>query len=97
MTLVARNGLGVPIDAMSLEVVVFDQDGLVDRFLLFEFGRLTVGKTRVVPFDLQNTRCEGISRILINDMVSCETAELDPGDCMSALSVSSRQPVDFGL
>lgn len=97
VTFVATNRMGVELEAASYEVVVFDQDHLVDQILLLEFGRLPKGKTRVVQFDLEAPSCARISRILVNDARECQGPGLEVEDCLDALEVSSRQPVEFGL
>ena len=97
VSFVATNNMGVSLEAVSFEVVVFDQDQLVDRILLLEFGELPIGKTRVVQFDLDSASCDQFSRLLINDAARCEGSQLEPRDCVEALQASSRQPVTFGL
>lgn len=97
VSFVATNNLGTSLEAISFEVVVFDQERLVDRILLLEFGRLPIGKTRVVQFDLENASCDRFSRLLINDAAQCEGGQLEPRDCLEALETTSRQPVAFGL
>jgi hypothetical protein len=97
VSFVATNNLETSLEAISFEVVVFDQNSLVDRILVMEFGRLPIGKTRVVQFDLESASCDRFSRILINDVVRCEAGSLEPMDCVEALRTSSRQPVALGL
>ena len=97
LTYVATNDTGTELDAMSYEVAVFDGAGVVTRLLILEFGTLPAGKTKVVQFDLTQTTCGDISRVLVNTVAECSAAEGADPDCLSALVTSSRQDIDFGL
>ncbi|MFD0979476.1 hypothetical protein [Tropicimonas aquimaris] len=97
MTYVARNATGTDLDAISFEVAVFDASDIVSRLLILEFGALTDGKTKVVQFDLADQPCEGINRLLINNVTECSATEGEAPDCMAVLNASSRTDVGFGL
>ena len=97
LTFVAENGLGTALDATSYEVAVFDGDGVVDRLLILEFGALDADKTKVVQFDLSDTTCPAISRILVNDVAECTAADGSEPACMDGLALSSRTDIQFDL
>ncbi len=94
---IARNGTDVPLDKTSYEVVVFDADKKVSQFLILEFGKLPVGKTKVVQFDLAGQPCAQISRLLINDVSECTSGGKEVGVCMDALKTDTRTDIDFGV
>jgi len=94
-TFIARNALPVRLDAIAFEVVLFDADGRVDRLLVLDFGSLAPDKTRVRQFELQDARCDGISRVLVNDAV-CRGVGVEPHICIERLETSTRAPVEFG-
>lgn len=71
LTYVATNASPTDLDQASYEVAVFDANGIVTRLLVLEFGALPSGKTRVVQFDVPETACNGLSRILSNGPVEC--------------------------
>lgn len=71
LTYVATNTAAGDLDQASYEVAVFDAQGIVTRLLVLEFGALPSGKTRVVQFDVPQTACNSISRILSNGPVDC--------------------------
>lgn len=73
------------IDALVVETVLFDGAGAVSLLTLFDFGALPPRKFRVRQFDLPQTDCTDISRILFNGIDSCEGAA-----CPGALSATSR-------
>lgn len=98
LTYVGVNGTDVSLERTEYEVAIFDAEGTVDRLLLLKFGALVPGKTRILQFELPQTQCADISRIVINDVSACtEAGGADSGACMSALSPSSRTPIQFGI
>ncbi len=94
---VAFNGTGMLLDKASFDVFIFDGDGRVGQSLVFQFGRLTDGKTKVVQFDLAGETCEGISRLLINDIRECVAGGQESTICIDALRTTTRTPIAFGL
>ncbi len=97
LTYVAINKTGLVLDKTAYEVVVFDKDGGVSQFLILEFGKLLIGKTKVVQFDLKENKCTDISRLLINEVSECEADGKPVPDCMDALMPKSRTDIGFGL
>ncbi|MEF2070129.1 hypothetical protein [Consotaella aegiceratis] len=94
---VVHNGLPGALERAAFEVVLFNKDGLIDRLLVLDFGALAQDKTKVREFDLKDTDCGTLSRVLLNDVAACEGADEADGGCMAALQVSSRAQVGFGL
>lgn len=97
MSFLFRNDLAAEIGDLALEVVFFNADGLVERFFVLKSGRLPRGKSRVRQFDMPQITCDGISRILVNDVAACEGEALTPQSCLDALNVTSRGKIAFGL
>lgn len=96
LTYVATNSTGVGLAKTSYEVAIFDADGRVSNLLVLEFGQLPIAKTKVVQFDLKDNACGNISRIVVNNLAECESAEGSHDFCMSALITSSRTEIQFG-
>lgn len=96
MTFVAHNALDAGLDAAGFEVVLFDGNGLVNRMTVFDFGALTSGKTLVKRFDVPETDCASLSRILVNGVVRCEGSGIDAGQCSSALQTRNKTEITFG-
>ncbi len=96
LTYVAYNGTGAQLDKTAYEVVVFDKDGGVSQFLILEFGKLPLRKTKVVQFELKDTKCNNISRLLINDISECEVAGKAVSTCFDVLKTKSRTNIGFG-
>jgi hypothetical protein len=97
LVFVAKNETGVVLEKTSYDVVTFDASGKVGQSLTFQFGRLPVGKTKVVQFDLPGQACDSISRLLVNDASECAVAGNASDICLDALATTTRTKVEFGL
>lgn len=97
LTYVATNDMGMDLSGASYEVAVFDAEGTVERLLILQFGALEDGRTKVVQFDLADTACSNISRLLVNSVAECTAADGSEPDCLGALETTSRSEINFGL
>lgn len=95
LVFVASNSTGAAIDELSLETVLFNTTGTVDRFALFDFQSLPMGKTRVRQFDLPDIRCGDIGRVLINGAASCKGQALKGTECMDQLELRSSSGTEI--
>lgn len=94
---VLRNETGADLEALSYEIAVFDADGVLDRMLVLPFGSLAQDKTRAMQFDITESECAGIGRVLINTVAECSAAEGAAPDCLAALETTNLTEVEFGL
>ena len=97
LTYVATNNTGIALTETSYEVAIFDAEGRVQNLLVLEFGQLPVAKTRVVQFDLPALTCGNISRIVVNNLAACVSADGTHDVCLSSLVTSSRTDMQFGV
>ena len=98
LTFVATNTTGIALTETSFEVAAFNAEQVVSAILVLEFGELPLNKTRVVQFDLPQTKCAALSRILVNGQDACKSADGEHDICLKFLSASSRIPaIPFGL
>jgi len=95
LVFVASNSTGAALDELSLETVLFNTAGTVDRFALFDFQSLPMGKTRVRQFDLPDIRCGDIGRVLINGAASCKGQALKGTECMDQLELKSSSGTEI--
>ena len=95
-TFVVQNGLGAPLQKAAFELVLFDQAGKVNRLTVLDFKDLPAGKTKVRQFDLPQTDCAGIGRVLVNDAVACEGEGIEPTACVRYLDAQAKSSVAFG-
>ena len=99
LSFIAVNGMGANLEKTAMEVVFFDTSSVVTEMLLLDFGRLPANKTKVVEFVLQQQQCGQISRVLVNDVVECSSAEAEnmTQDCFNALRTSNKAEIEFGV
>ncbi|WP_102223018.1 hypothetical protein [Acidimangrovimonas sediminis] len=90
MTFVTENALGVALDKLSLDVVVFDQAGVVGPRLVLDMGAMPEGKTKVVDFDVPDTECGKVSRLLFNAVQSCTSGGKPVGNCEASVEPDSK-------
>ena len=95
LSFVFRNGLAGTIEAMALELVLFDGEDRVAGLIAIDAGRLPAGKIRVRQFDFPATPCSGIARVLVNDVTACQGGGLAPGRCLEAIETGSRAGIDL--
>jgi len=97
VTFLATNGLGKPLDKAAFEVALFNATGSIERLVTLDFKALPEGKTKVLQFDLAKTPCDGLSRVLINDVAACTGEGVEASECLSRLSTSNKSAIQFGL
>jgi hypothetical protein len=95
MSLVFTNHLDEPVEALSIETVLFDKEGGVSRFLVLKSRALPPGKIRVQQFDIAGTKCDAFGKLLLNDIKECKVGDLKPGECLALVSPSSRAGIPF--
>ena len=84
-----------PISQLGLDLVLFSTDEIVSREVTLNLGPLAGHKTSVRAFDIEGQRCDGISSVLVNDVLACSAGRsTDPNQqrqaCLDRLQLSSR-------
>lgn len=99
LTYVATNQSDISLDTAAYEVAIFDAEGVVNRLIVLDLGKLVEGKTKILQFDLGGTPCAQVSRIVVNAGASCIQSSdgQEIGLCMDALSTGSRTAIQFGI
>ncbi len=93
--LVTQNLTDDHFDTLQLDVVMFDNDGVVAKRLAVEIGPMPAGKTSLKVFDINGLTCEQIGQLLLNDVIQCRDMDGTRDDCLSLLTVTSRGGVPF--
>lgn len=93
--LVTQNLSGQRFDSVQLDVVMFDNDGIVARRLAVQIGPMPKNKTSIKVFDIKDLNCQDIGQLLLNDVIQCQDDSGARDDCLSLLSVSQRGNVPF--
>ncbi|WP_420337486.1 hypothetical protein [Roseibium sp.] len=96
LSVIATNGLERPIEKLGLELVVFNNEGIIDRLMRLDLRRMSAGKTKVQQFDLPDVSCNGLSRLHINDVVNCVPPAITDVYCPDLLQLSNRTSLQFG-
>lgn len=93
--LVFHNRGTTALDALTLELVLFDADGFILRHFTLDAAPLAAGKTSVKLFEIPGVACNAIGRILLNQVTACAGADGALDDCQQRIRAASRLPVDF--
>lgn len=100
--IVVTNPDPTPITQLRLDLMLFGKDGVILRRIALDLGPLAPHKTAVRLFDLQGQPCAQIGRVLVNDVLACQTGQHDnaPAEeqrqaCLDRLQVSSRASADL--
>ena len=93
--LVLENGTAQSFEALKLDLVMFDTDGIVAKRVAVQTAPLAAGKTSLKVFDMTGLPCERVGRLLLNDVMDCMDADGARKDCLGLLSASQRGAVPF--
>lgn len=93
--IVVQNDTATQFQTVKLDLVLFQQDGVIGRRVAIDLAPIKAQKRSVKLFDLADMPCEKIGSFLINDVVECkaETGPLD--DCLAGLTVKSLTSVQL--
>lgn len=87
------NETGHELNRFRLDLILFDQDGVYSKQLLLDMAPLYMDKKTVASFVLDDTPCEKIGSILVNDVPACEDGAGAAVDCVKLLEVNSRSKI----
>jgi hypothetical protein len=90
-----RNTLKVSVKDMAMELVLFDGDGMTERFVVVRTGEVPAGRSRVRQYDMPNLDCDILGSALLNDVSECDGDGLTPEVCLDKISVASRTYATF--
>ncbi len=94
-TLVMHNQLGHTLDRFNVDLYVFDRDGVVAQRVMIDLAPLPNDKTTVAAFPLSDGPCDGIGKVLVNNVPSCRSETGETVDCISRIAASSRNRIDL--
>lgn len=92
---VVQNRLGQTLDRFSMDLYVFDREGVIARQVLLDLAPLRRDKTTVARFSLIDRPCAEVGRLLINDIPACRGESGATLDCLNGLDVSSRGRIEL--
>lgn len=93
--LVLENGTGSAFEALKLDLVMFDTEGVVAKRLAVETAPLAASKTSLKVFDIDGLPCGQVGRVLLNEVMTCQDGTGGRDDCLAVVSPRSRAAVPF--
>ena len=93
--LVVRNGTKQRLDELKVDLVLFDDQGIVAKRLAVQLAPLPTGKTSLKVFDIAELPCPQVGQVLLNAVMSCRDATGKRPDCLSMLAPSAKGAVPF--
>ena len=91
--LVVNNESKTGLKAFKLDLVLFQNDGVIGRRFAVDLAPLRPSKRSVKLFDIDGTSCDSVGSFLINDVLECDAESGEISDCLAAISASSLSQV----
>ena len=92
---VVQNDDETAYQTFKLDLVLFQQDGVIGRRFAMDLGPLKAKKRTVKLFDLDNISCDKIGSFLINDVVECKSDTGPVENCLAGMTVKSLTSVQL--
>lgn len=86
---------GPALKSLKTDLFAFDTDGIAQKRLAVELGPITEKKTMVRLFEIQGLACPKIGRLLLNDVLACDGADVTRESCLSRIKTSSKAGVEL--
>lgn len=93
--LLFENGQSSRFEEFRLDLVLFDQEGIIARRIAVEAAPLRAERSVVKLFDLADLQCDTIDRVLLNDISPCADEEGPRADCVEAVELRTRSGIEF--
>ncbi|MBA2491703.1 MAG: Tat pathway signal sequence domain protein [Gammaproteobacteria bacterium] len=88
--LVFENRTATSFSGLTLDLVMFDGEGVIARRLAVDAAPLPADKISVKLFDIDDLECANVQRILINDVLDCQDENGEVSDCVARIETRSR-------
>lgn len=92
--IVVNNKSSTTYQALKLDLILFQPDGIIGRRFAFDLAPLKPNKQSVKLFDI-DTPCDQIGSFLVNDVLDCKADSGPLDDCLSSIAVSSLTKVQL--
>ena len=95
--LVLENRFDHGFETYKMDLVMFGRNGGIIRRLAVDAGPMAEGKTLVKLFDVPDTKCERIDRLLLNQVMTCKLKKEGRAinNCTSHTYTASRLKTSF--
>jgi hypothetical protein len=88
--LLVDNGRGEAFRSLKVDLFALDSEGVAQRRLAVEVGPLPARKTQIRLFDFAGLACSRFGRVLLNDVIACESASGPHEECLARIETASR-------
>jgi hypothetical protein len=97
LSFVIRNHTSHAFSSLQWDLVLFDPDELIAARIAAEAAPLPAEKTSVKLFDVPGLGCNRLHRVLLNDVMRCETGTNGKAhvDCLRLTMPSSRADIEL--
>jgi hypothetical protein len=93
---VITNGAPDSLKDLRLDVFLFDKAGIVLRRVGLTFADVRAERSKVVLFDIPDTACGDIGRLVVNDVLACNGSAGTPlAGCANLITTSTRTSAPF--
>jgi len=93
--LVLNNRSQIAFTSLNLDLVLFDEGGIIAKRLAVETAPLPAGKLSVKAFDVADLDCAQVGRVLLNDVIACDGAPESPENCLALIEASAQGELSF--
>ena len=90
---VVDNKTTAAYDALKLDLVLFQTDGVIGKRLLVNLAPVKPEKRVIKQFDFSGMACDQVGSILVNDVPECTASSAPVSDCISGLTLTSLSQV----
>ena len=93
--LVIENDTGSAFEALALDLVVFDAEGVIAERLAVDLAPLSPGRVLVKAFDIAGLACAEAGRFLVNGVLECRGPEGALEGCAGLVAPRGRGDLRF--
>ena len=86
---VINNAGDTVYQAVKLDLVLFQPDGVIARRFAVDLAPLKAAKKSVKLFDIEGLACDKISSVLVNDVMECKAEAGPVTDCLAKMTLTS--------
>lgn len=92
---VVTNKTDAAYEAFKLDLVLFQNDGVIGRRFSLDLAPVRPQKKAVKLFEIDSMACDKIGQFLINDVIDCKIGQGAAQNCLRRLSTSSLTNVQL--
>jgi hypothetical protein len=91
--LLIDNSTGTAHRSFKIDLFVLDTEGIAAKRVVLELGPVAAKKTVIRLFDIQGVPCAKFGKVLLNDVLGCESATGEKQNCLAMTTTDSKASV----